>query len=366
MLAKGPREHSYTTDVAVDGRTAIARAAATDYDAIVLDVLFPDTHRIRVCRELREGGTDTPIVMLTARDAVQTRVAGLDSGADDSVHGQRRFMADASHELRTPVPIARTTAQVTLARPGREEAEYRESLQIIAAQMRRLTRIVDDMFMLALADANGRPLAVRTVYLDEVANECGRAARVRGDERQIRVVVHVPREVPVRGDEGLLRRLLMNQLENAVRHTPDRGVVTPTLQPNGSHVKVAVEDTGPGIQEADRERIFDRFVRLAPAGSDGGAGLDRSSLESGMHRESREVREPGFLLDLPDLPVNSDGGLKRAAGIGRPIVRWIAERHGGTVQVDPAHTGSGRFVVVPPADASGGVCTQAASLDAGR
>jgi signal transduction histidine kinase len=228
-----------------------------------------------------------------------------------TVQEQRRFMADASHELRTPVSIARTTAQVTLARQSRTDAEYRESLEIVAAQTGRLTRVVDDMFMLALADIDCRPLAPRTLYLDEVVKECGRAARVLGQQRQIGIVVRTPQEVPVRGDEGLLRQLLMNLLENAVRHTPDRGVVTLTLQPNGSQVELAVEDTGPGIRPADRERIFDRFVRLAHAGSDGGAGL------------------------------------------GLPIARWIAGRHGGTVQVDSTYTAGGRFVVVLPTDGVG-------------
>lgn len=226
----------------------------------------------------------------------------------NTVHEQRRFMADASHELRTPVSIARTTAQVTLDRPARTEAEYKESLEIVAAQTRRLTRIVDDMFMLALADIDGRPIDVRSVYLDEVVKECGRAARVLADTRQIDIVVSVPADVQVRGDEGLLRQLVMNLLENAVRHTPDAGVVTVALRLNGSTVELTVEDTGPGIPTSDRERIFDRFVRLAPAGAEGGAGL------------------------------------------GLPIARWIAERHGGTVQVDGHHTSGGRFVIVLPTD----------------
>src|SRR5262245_6688745 len=85
MLAKGLREHAYAVDVALNARTAIDRATASEYDAIVLDVALPDRDGVTVCRELRQGGMVTPIIMLTARDAVQARVAGLDSGADDYI-----------------------------------------------------------------------------------------------------------------------------------------------------------------------------------------------------------------------------------------------------------------------------------------
>ena len=90
----------------------------------------------------------------------------------ESVGAQRRFMADASHELRTPVSVARTAAQVTLSAPHRSEPEYREALDIVASQADRLTHVVDDMFLVALADLDGRPLLLHHLYLDELAGEC--------------------------------------------------------------------------------------------------------------------------------------------------------------------------------------------------
>lgn len=83
MIAKGLREQGYAVDVAGDGEAACYQAAVSDYDAIVLDVLLPGRDGIAVCRELRSGGSSVPILMLTARDAVEARIAGLDSGADD-------------------------------------------------------------------------------------------------------------------------------------------------------------------------------------------------------------------------------------------------------------------------------------------
>jgi DNA-binding response OmpR family regulator len=83
MLSKGLREQSYAVDVAGDGRQALYQAAITEYDAIILDVMLPGIDGIDVCRELRRAGTHVPVLMLTARDAVESRIAGLDSGADD-------------------------------------------------------------------------------------------------------------------------------------------------------------------------------------------------------------------------------------------------------------------------------------------
>jgi DNA-binding response OmpR family regulator len=83
MLAKGLREQSYAVDVAVDGTAAIYQSSITDYDAVVLDVMLPGPDGLQVCRELRQRGSPVPVLMLTARDAVEDRIAGLDSGADD-------------------------------------------------------------------------------------------------------------------------------------------------------------------------------------------------------------------------------------------------------------------------------------------
>ncbi len=232
---------------------------------------------------------------------------------DRLAHGlraQRQFMADASHQLRTPVSVIRTAAQVTLGRSGRAEADYRESLAIVAEQSARLTRMVDDMFLLARADADGRPLERADFYLDELIGECARAVRVVADQRQVRVDVASTAEVLFRGDETLLRQMLTNLLDNAVSHTPSGGRVSIALrvelEPRA--IVLAVADTGSGIPAADRERIFERFVRLDPTKRSGVAG----------------------------------------AGLGLPIARWIAEAHGGTLTLDATTEPGSRFMVRLP------------------
>ncbi len=216
---------------------------------------------------------------------------------------QRQFMADASHELRTPVSVARTTAQVTLSRNNRSPEEYREALSTIAEQLERLTRMVGDMFLLARADASARPLQLADVYVDDIIDECVRAAAVLGRPRDVNIVGRGNEAIMVCGDASLLSQMLTNLLENAVRHTPSGGDVRVCLGQDSTIVELSVTDSGPGVPVAERERIFERFVRLAPANAQGGAGL------------------------------------------GLPIARWIAEAHGGTLRYEPAPDQASRFVV---------------------
>jgi two-component system, OmpR family, sensor kinase len=218
---------------------------------------------------------------------------------------QRRFMADASHQLRTPLSIARTAAQVTLAKEDRSAAEYRESLGTVARQTERLTRMVDDMFDLALADLDARPLQLEEVYLDEIVNECVSSARVLADDRAVSVAARTPTDLQMRADQSLLRQMILNLVENAVRHTPAGGAVQVAVEADADRAEIAVCDTGPGIPESDRERIFERFVRLDANGSGGG-------------------------------------------GLGLPIARWVAQLHRGTLALESTGPGGSRFVAVLP------------------
>lgn len=223
-----------------------------------------------------------------------------------SLQQQRAFMADASHQLRTPVSVVRTAAQVMLAREGRSEDEYRDSLDVIARQTQKLTRMVDDMFVLALADAGARPLQPAPLYLDELVDDVIEDVRPLAVAKAIRVSIELAGETPFVGDEHLLRQMLTNLLDNAIRHTPDQGTVTVALTRAPDHVRLVVSDTGPGIDSADAERIFDRFVRLEAAGREAGGGL------------------------------------------GLPIARWIAEAHGGTLVLAATGPQGSRFEVALP------------------
>jgi two-component system OmpR family sensor kinase len=221
---------------------------------------------------------------------------------------QRAFMADASHQLRTPVSVIRTAAEVTLSRAARTDGEYRESLDVVARQAQRLSRMVDDMFVLARADADARPLQLAPVYLDEIAQDVVADCQVLARSRQTTLALETGGDAPFVGDEHLLRQMLMNLIDNALRHTPRGGTVLVSLRTrDGGGWRLQVVDTGGGVPDGDAERIFDRFVRHEAPGSDAGAGL------------------------------------------GLPIARWIAEAHGGSLTLERTGPQGSRFAVLLPA-----------------
>jgi len=232
---------------------------------------------------------------------------------DASFNLQRQFMADASHELRTPLSVMRTTTQVILEKPRRDENEYRDALAMINDQTRRLARIVDDMFTLARADAGRRPLTLGGFYLDELIGETARAARVLATRKGVTVEAAESAEVLYYGDEHLLRQMLLNLLDNAIRHTPEGGVVRVSLAQFDSSCEVVVADTGEGIPVEAQPYIFERFYRVDKARSRSGAGANSNGAN------------------------NSGGG----AGLGLSIALWVAEAHGGTIKLvhsDPTGT----------------------------
>ncbi|MEO7271308.1 MAG: HAMP domain-containing sensor histidine kinase [Vicinamibacterales bacterium] len=222
-----------------------------------------------------------------------------------SMGAQRQFMTDASHELRTPVSVVRTTAQVTLSAPHRGESEYREALDIVAAQAARLTHVVDDLFLLAVADVDGRPLASRFLYFDELVADCVKSLAVLADGRRIRISLTAPEGVEMRGDEELLRRMVTNLLDNAIRYAPGDSVVEVTVTVSNEAIELCVRDEGPGIPEGDRERVFERFVRLEASRATAGGGL------------------------------------------GLAIARWVAEQHEGTMRLAAAARGSCFVATLP-------------------
>jgi signal transduction histidine kinase len=219
---------------------------------------------------------------------------------------QRQFMADASHELRNPVSVIRNASEVALGREHRDECEYREALAITSAQSHRLSALVEDMLVLARADAGGYPLRPSMIFVDDVVDECRRAVSVMATERRVVVVSSGASEVPIRADRELLQRLLVNLLQNAVQHTPAGGTVSVDVRLDGSNICIRVIDTGTGIPAADFTRVFDRFVQLDPSRRSHGAGLGLTIAKwiAEAHRGSLVVESSGpqgttFCLALP-------------------------------------------------------------------
>ncbi|HNJ39447.1 MAG TPA: ATP-binding protein [Acidobacteriota bacterium] len=223
---------------------------------------------------------------------------------------QRRFMADASHELRTPVAIVRGEAEVALSQHERTETDYRESLGIIQNEGRRMTRIVEDLFTLARADAGQHPLIITDCYLDDLVEECVQAVRTLAMQRKISVVNLTRIEIPYQGDEGLLQRMILNLLNNAIKYTQIGGKVVISVHESEHHWMIDITDNGPGIPDDAQELIFERFYRVNKAAS-------RADASSG-------------------------------AGLGLPIARWIAEAHQGALRLKSSTSSGSTFTVFLP------------------
>lgn len=211
---------------------------------------------------------------------------------------QRQFMADASHELRTPVATMRTATGVTLQVDHRSEADYRETLQIIEHQTSRLTRLVDDMFTLARADAGDYPVQRSAMYLDELIEEVARAARVLAERKRVAIEITMDRaaEAPFMGDEDLVRRLLVNLVDNAIRHAPPDTSIGLSLQRLDDDYAIMVNDRGRGIPPVAQPHIFERFYRTDVA-------------------RGRSIADVG------------------GAGLGLAIAKWVARLHDGDVEL---------------------------------
>jgi len=234
---------------------------------------------------------------------------------DQSFERQRRFMSDASHELRTPAAILRGESEVALSRTERPAEEYRESLAVLHSEAQRLTQIVEDLFTLTRADAGQYPLSPGDFYLDELVADCTHAARSLASAKQITLTCEVPEELPIRADEALLRRMILNLLDNAIKYTPAGGRVTVSCERAGSEYALNVRDSGPGIPEELQQRVFERFFRA-----------DKARTRS-----------------------ENDGG---GAGLGLSIARWIAEAHHGRLILAHSDASGSTFSALLPAQVS--------------
>ncbi len=217
---------------------------------------------------------------------------------------QQQFVADASHELRSPVASMRQTAEVARTHPGAlPEGELAEA---VLEESVRMQRLVDQLLVLTRADEGGAGHPPSDVDVDDLVLDEARRVRAAG------FTVETSQVGPgrVRGDRTALGRVVRNLVDNAVRHA--RSTVALTVRDHDDVVELVVEDDGPGVPERDRRRVFERFVRLDEA----------------------RARDAG------------------GSGLGLAIVEAVVTAHGGTVAVTPSVVGGARFVVRLPRSGS--------------
>ena len=225
------------------------------------------------------------------------------------VNEQQRFIADASHELRTPLAVLRGETEVALGKTRTVE-EYQESLTLIQEEAERLSRIVEDLFILARQPIQSPTALIKEpVSLTEVVKDCARAAQVLATRKGVRIKLeNDSTPIALNADEELIKRMILNLLDNAVKYTPEGGEISLALEKHNGSAEIVVRDTGIGLSQTDQQRVFDRFYRVDKA-------------------RSRAL-----------------GG----AGLGLSIVRSIVEAHGGNITIDSTPRHGSSFTVSLP------------------
>lgn len=222
-----------------------------------------------------------------------------------SFNALRRFTADASHELRTPLAVIRTQVEVALSR-DRSAPEYRASLEAVLEELARLQHLCELLLELTRGDAGSTEIQFQHIDISALVESWLERLIPVAEEKNLRLLGSVEKDMYLYADRRLLEVVVVNLLDNALAYTPAGGQIEVALVSRNGAL-LSVEDSGPGIAEADRERVFERFVRLA-----------------------------------------NTRGSAHGAGLGLALVKWAVEAHGGKVHVEAGQLHGSRFVVFLP------------------
>lgn len=232
---------------------------------------------------------------------------------DASFEGQRRFIHEASHELRNPLAVIRTNVDVALADPGADATELRAVAEVVQRSAERMSRLVDDL--LVYARQGQLSLEREPVDIADLVAEAAADFRPQAAGSSVELAVAAPVGQLVVGDRQALRQALANLVANALRYAPQGSTISLAAGRDGPWVWAAVADQGPGIPRADQEQVFQRFFRGDPA----------------------------------------EGRAEGRSGLGLTIVRQIAEAHGGEVRLaSPPGQGATFALWIPAAGATAG------------
>lgn len=278
--------------------------------------LAPVDALVRTAREISGANLNRRLQTLNSGDELQRLTDTLNEMLDRIESAFQRitqFTADASHELRTPVSLIRTEAEVALRR-SRIDIEYKEALRHILQEAERTTLLIEHLLEMARADSGGESLTLHPVNLSDILRGVAANCQQIAAARELRFTAAISdQNISVAGDSTLLRRLADILLDNAFKYTPSPGAVGMALEVQSQSAVLTVQDSGVGIAKEDHEKIFERFYRVDKARSraQGGVGLGLAIAEwivlqhkGEIAVESRQGEGATFRVRLPLVAVD--------------------------------------------------------------
>ena len=250
------------------------------------------------------------------RDEVHSLGATLNrmiARIEAAFRSQRQFVADASHEIRTPLTII--NSELEYAQKAKSYPEATESIRVSLLEIDRLSRMVENLLLLTRLDSTQMSATKREFRLDELLVETVQLMRRLAESKRVTLDLFIQEAVEVAADLDMLKRAVLNVLENAVRYSPPDSVVEVALRCDGDRpdrVLIEIKDEGPGISEADQPHVFERFYRSPEArsgtsGSGLGLAIARMSVEvndGSIRLSSMTGKGTTVVIELPRLPMN--------------------------------------------------------------
>lgn len=223
---------------------------------------------------------------------------------DAVVKQLRQFVSDAAHEIRTPLAVLQGETELLLAKQ-RTTTEYENAVRVMDSELKKLSRMVDGLFTLSMADAGQLRIAPEPLYLEEVLEEsCGLAAPLANHKR-IEIERSLQHDILINGDPTFLRQLFLIFIDNAIKYSPSGTRVRVTLT-KAEDIRVSFQDQGIGIAKEDLPRVFERFFRAAPSTETQSGGLGLSIAQAIVQAHDGKIEcesEPGrgslFTVCLP-------------------------------------------------------------------
>ncbi len=275
---------------------------------IISQELHPKRSADAHLKESRGSSAESGVDFQTKIHSVHSTIENMQTAYEQI----QNFSANASHELRTPLTIMRGEVELALRKPKKAE-EYQELLGSLLEEIMRLSRILDDLLLIAKTEIGERPMELQPVDLGELVEEIADEAEMFAEQAGIQFSLASSFEAYIDAEPLRIRRVLLNLIDNAVKYNRKNGSIIMSMKKDEDTVSVCVEDSGIGIPREAVPRLFERFYRVNDSASSGAKGT----------------------------------------GLGLYLVKWIVKNHGGTITVDSELGQGSTFCITLPMRNSG-------------